>query len=252
MEYIWEPYLTEKGSLLIASDPGVGKTQLSLFMAQCLATGSLFLETKLPKVTSLFISMEMGIPGIRYVAEHQWKHWNEKQRKDLEENFRVVAPGHGLTYKELDAIIREHSPTVVFFDSILAMAPKKLGEETVAEMMAWDAQVRERYSTATVWIHHLRKQDQLSSPNQRNMHDIFGGVGISRHIDTLTMLTKQSSGSIRCSFEKVRYGAGTTFMLNREKDLTFSKSTRNQARLVEVAEDANSDDSGPTAKDFGM
>ncbi len=228
MEWLIEGLLHEKGLLCLSGPPGVGKSQITIRMAEQLAKGGGLLNrwnvVKPTKV--LLVSMEMPHEELKSFMETMRLH---DPSGLLEENLQIMPVGSSIRLgdpngqKALDRKIEKYEPEVIMFDS-LGVA---LGSDISSDVMILNtfdyvaATLRQKYGAACWFIHHNRKP-QVGNKKPANLEDMFGSQYIGGAISTGIGLWPLASGHLEVNCLKLRFQPKfAPFQIKRTPNLDF-------------------------------
>lgn len=182
VEWVLEQLLEVGGFGMIASAPGVGKTQLSLQLAAACALGTDFIGYKVAKPQKIvYFSLEMGPVSLRHLLETVIGHYSEQDLSVLQENLLIVPLGESLpvmrneSLQFVKTVLDETQPTFVLFDSLAKLTGGKFDAEGSNKVNEFYASIRSRYGACVVVVHHNRK---ANGDNKRptRLEDIYGEV----------------------------------------------------------------------------
>lgn len=201
LEWLIEGLLERQGMGLIASAPGVGKTQWSLQFAIHCALGADFLIWKIPKpMKVLWFSLEMIAPALQYFTKQMAAHYSAEEMALLEENLLIVPLGEVLPLdndqgkKFLEALLEEYSPDGIVLDSMGKVTNKSLNDEEMAKKLnAYYGFLRKKYDIFVWFIHHNRKANG-DNKKPKELSDIYGNQYISADLTSAVSLWKDDDG----------------------------------------------------------
>lgn len=218
LEWIWEQWLHSQGLMVISGAPGVGKTQFCLNLMYAYSVGAKFLNFTLPVKKSLFMSLEMDVRELKYVAKKQSKSYDDVSSGSP--NMSIIdTPGTLLQYEELFEKVR---PDIVFTDSLLELADGDLSNgQELLHLTRWMKRMRKKYDFALVLIHHNRKANSANTKPNR-LEDLFGGVILNKQIDTAMVLwSEEDQEDIDMLPVKTRFSPRKDYKIERTDSLTF-------------------------------
>lgn len=215
VEWLVDGILPKRAAVLLAGDPGAGKTLLAFDIALHQAHGLPWMGRKTQPSSTLFLAGEgFGGLGARLRA---WK---------LLHPDAVMQPGcyvaifdgvPNLTgetgIEELAALVQEakdrfgSKPDCVTLDTLAAANPG--GDENSVEgiglVMNTLAELRRVVGCTTTLLHHLRKGEPGSTPS---LHSLRGSTGIPGAVD-VALIAAEDAGAYALYTVKVRDGAET-------------------------------------------
>lgn len=257
VEWIIQGLMPKGGFGLIASAPGVGKTQLTLQLAIAEALGLEFLTYEISKPQKvIFFSMEMDHMSLKLFMETISKHYSEEHQAVLQKNFFVVPIGEALYLNRPEAkqfiltILDEIQPDGIIFDSLSKLIPGTMDKENADKMNAFYAGLRARYGCHIWTIHHNRKPN---GDNKRptSQADIYGEVFFTTDMATIMTLWRDDSmqkNHIEMNVVKVRFSAEPDpVILERDENLHFKIVEVTPKTLTEnVLKNFKKEKEGPT------
>jgi hypothetical protein len=240
INWLIEGLVAERTVGLIASAPGVGKTQFMCGLGMSVATGRTFLGFKvLVQHRALFFSLEMGKELLHsFLAQMVKAYPDPEEQEMLQENFKLLPAGQQMSLKKagpgkisqgrvfLEMMIEKYEPTAVYFDSLARILPGKFSDEEVLELYAYLSVIRARYGVYVFIIHHNRKA-QGDNKRPKNLEDIYGSQFIGGESDVALTLWRPEQGKIiEVNMVKNRLAAQCDpFNIKREANLQFVRTT---------------------------
>lgn len=211
LEWVVEGLLERQGMGLVASAPGVGKTQLSLQLGTSCALGETFIYWKIPRpLKVLWFSLEMIAPALQYFTHQMQPAFDEKQMDMLEENLKIVPLGEVLPLDTeagkvfIEALIEEYEPDVIMIDSMGKVTHESLNDETKAKKLnAYYAVLRKKYDLSIWFVHHNRKANG-DNKKPKELSDVYGNQYISADLTSAISLWKDDDGNIELNVIKSR------------------------------------------------
>ena len=228
LEWVIEGLIERQGMGLIASAPGVGKTQWSLDLAMHCALGEKFLIWDVVKpMRILWFSLEMIAPALQYFTKQMAVNYSVEDMKILEENLLIVPLGEVLPLdteqgkKFLEALLEEYKPDGIILDSMGKVTNKSLNDEEMAKKLnAYYGSLRKKFDLFIWFIHHNRKANG-DNKKPRELSDIYGNQYISADLTSAVSLWKDDDG-IELNVIKSRLAAEVPSMrLIRTESLKF-------------------------------
>ncbi len=232
IEWIIEGLLERAGMALVASAPGVGKTQFSLQFALCCSLGRPFLKWEVYKpLKILWFSLEMNAPALQYFTQKMANAFSPDDLVQLNDNLKIIPMGEVLPLdhpegkKFLEALIEEFKPDGIILDSMGKVTNESLSDEKKAkELNAYYAKIRKRYDTFLWFVHHNRKANG-DNKKPKELSDIYGNQYISADLTVALSLWKDDDGNIELNTIKTRLGPEQpTLHVKRDENLLFQSS----------------------------
>lgn len=179
MEWLVENLLTKGSINFISAESGIGKSRLSMQLAEAMASGSDFLTWSIARpIKTMFLSLEMD----RYML----KHFSESLSKgklyetDTSDNFLLVPVGNPIQLESEDGtrylryLLEEYKPEVMFIDALGSLTFDALGEEQAKGINNKLAEFISEFGTTFVVIHHNRKPDKGQGKSAPMLGDVYG------------------------------------------------------------------------------
>jgi hypothetical protein len=216
---------------LLVAHPGVGKTTLAIQMGAQLAIGdSQFLKWDnnggAKKV--LFLSLEMGKPPLNHFLSLISNSYDD--RKMLNRNFLVAPFGQPIPLdvpegqQFLSNLMDEYMPDVLIIDSLQKISSKELtDEQAVKSLIHFLSNIRAKYNTSLLVIHHNRKKPNEAQKKSVELSDVYGSTYIATDADFVMNLHATTTDMVAVTMVKNRLGpTPEPFEIHRDSNLTFS------------------------------
>lgn len=237
LQWVLPNLLSTTGQMLIASAPGVGKTQLALQLMYLLERQQKWVGYQASELHKpLLLSLEMDVRSVKYIISHQKKEWGDfmPQLNMIDERANLAA------YED---IIDELQPTVVIIDSLTELfddASESANAEARRAML-WCRKIRRRYGVAIILIHHTRKATE-GNKKPKSIHDITGSFQFGKDSDTAIVLWEERNGDIEFGIVKARFGPKGSFLMERNENLWFvRKNATDEQRAIPADTGGNSE-----------
>lgn len=230
-----EGLVQQHGLALVAAQPGVGKTQLTLRAAICASIGKPFLKWDIPEPRkTAFFSLEMGHADLLKFLQQMASTLTPQELGLLDTNFRVIPMGESI-YLEREAhqaklmrYLSLHPATGIFIDS-LSHALEKSPNDDEGIQKTFDF-LRGRVIKdldAFVWFVHHDRKPQVGNKKPNTLADVYGSQFIERDMTTGINMWKVNPddphSEIEISCTKLRMATQfETFLVKRDtEDLSF-------------------------------
>jgi hypothetical protein len=262
--------LEENGIGLLTSEPGVGKTQMSLQLAIHLALGEKFLLWDIKGSRKiLFLSLEMGLgelgageppkdhnPGKDepifegFLYQMAKEYTSPEQKKLLDENFFIVPVGYGISIDEpeglqtLTNLLDANDYDGVFIDNLGRGMSGELENSTAIRKFIQVLDTFRRERNLFFWLIHHNRKASVGNSNPDKQSDVFGSQYISAGI-TAGLNIKTSGKKIKMRSTKLRYTPEfNNVSIERGDNLSFSLSDKidTSALLAKPEEKVDGDD----------
>lgn len=199
VEWLIEDLLEVGGFGMVASKPGIGKTQLSIQLAICCALGIPFLGWAIPRpLKVVFLSLEMSHAALSKFMSTISTGYETTQRLSLQENFYVVPLGESLLLNNragldfLENLLNDTQPDLIIMDSMSKIV-KKFDEESILDLNKILVRVRNKFGCAMWFVHHNRKENG-DNKKPTSQDDIYGPVFISSEMTSELILWRDGKG----------------------------------------------------------
>jgi RecA-family ATPase len=197
-EFIAEGFLNEKSCLIIAADPGTGKSVISLQAALQLSAGlPLFgaFEVKRP-YRCYYIQKERPKEEIGERIEYMQKYikWNPDYFI-LDDQLQAFNLSREANWPRIIERILVYSPEIIFIDPIYAGTPGLSKDETASAFTAFLTML-EAQTGASVWLnHHTTKESHDREGNVIEKSDpMYGSVWIKAHVTAAFHMSRTDDG----------------------------------------------------------
>jgi len=161
------------------------------------------------------MSLEMDKSGLKYIFTHQKEHWSSTPA------FQIIDESTSLV--KYEDMIDQNGISVVIVDSLSELFDES-SDNMNAEakrIMRWTKKIRRRYGVALVIIHHNRKATE-GNKKPKSLDDLAYSFDFGRVSETVLQLWEDAKG-LELSAVKCRYGPKTSFMVDRDKSLWFTR-----------------------------
>lgn len=197
VEWVIEGLLEKGGFFMIASAPGVGKTQLSLQLAINSVLGKEFIGYPVQQPQRVvFFSLEMAHNALWLLLDTISKNYSEAERAALQKELLIVPIGESLPIEKEEArqfmymILDQIQPDGIIIDSVSKLANGKFNAESVSRLNDFYLTLRARYGCWISLVHHNRKPN---GDNKRptELGDIYGEVFITAEMSAVWTLYRE-------------------------------------------------------------
>lgn len=211
MEWLMKPFLHKTTCGILSGPPGVGKSLMSLSLAQSLVLGESFLN--LPVLRSLrigFISMEMDGYELHAVLTHQVSKYSQEKLALLDQNLLILPFGEPKFYNDKETerllfqFVGDNKLDGIFIDSLSSTTPGDLSSEKEGKFIfELDSRLRARFGCFTWYIHHNRKA-QADNKKPNKLADLHGTVHIQSKPNTVLTLWPLDPKGTRILFKPLK------------------------------------------------
>lgn len=226
-EWVVEGLIHRAGFAILSGPPGVGKSQLSVRLAEKLVTGQKFLKWSVPRpMRILFVSMEMPHEELYYMLTDIM---SIEDHELLRDNFLLMPVGSSIhlnsriAQQALNKQIEEFQPDGIIFDSLGQAINDEIGsDKVILETFDYVSRtIRGQYGAFVWFIHHPRKE-QVGNKKPKGLDDLYGSRFISTTITTGIGLWPDGN-NIEVNCLKLRMAeAFKSFKITRTSDVDFA------------------------------
>lgn len=207
--------LLKGGIMVMAGDPGVGKSQIAMQFMAHLAMGVPFLHYNIERPHKVrFFSLEMNQMELRIFMEAMYPIWVQKYPDKihlLNDNFSILPFGEPLylnTTSGQDVVIQYLEDGTqwdgLFIDSVGSAVLGNLNNnENVQPLLAFNDKIRKRYGCFLWYVHHHRKP----APGQKSsgdMSDSYGDQYIGARATSMYSIVPTKDGALKVRNTKNR------------------------------------------------
>lgn len=172
--------LIPKGTInFISAESGIGKSRITLQLAEALASGSNFMEWPIDrKIKTMYLSLEMD----RYMLKHfsEGLSGGKDYSQDISDNLLLVPVGNPISLvsedgiKYLEYLLETHQPEILFIDALGSLTLGELSEVEAKGIMSKLKGFINEYGTTFYIIHHNRKPEKSNSKSAPTLADVYG------------------------------------------------------------------------------
>lgn len=241
VEWQIEGLLQRSGIMILAGEPGVGKSQLSMRFLMAAAMGeSSYLGFPIQTGRKgLYISLEMPTVELKSLFQTMLRSASSDDRVALDHNLYWIDRGEHLNFRDervqaqIEELISTYGLELVVIDSLSKMGLRNMqDEEGVLDLYAWFDHVRNKYGCSLWIIHHNRKSNGDRKADTQD--DVFGSRFITAGATTvITMARTKTVSNIKLKFEKIRMAAERAPMLITRKTHDLSYIPNGMAAIYE-------------------
>jgi hypothetical protein len=194
VEWAIQDLIEKGGQGMVASMPGVGKTQWSLQLAICCALGIKFLKWDTLKPQKIvFFSLEMSHVALKFFIDDISKGYTDEQRLLLEENLKIIPLGEvihldrpeGMAF--VQSMLDDINPDGIIIDSIGKTTMDELNEKVARLLNVQFRALRMRYDCFMWFIHHNRKASD-NNKKPRALSDVYGNMYLTADMTSVIVL----------------------------------------------------------------
>lgn len=231
VDWIVENALPVGGLGMIASAPGVGKTQFTMQLAMgCALNQSVVYLKPVKSHRTMLFQLEMNAPSLKHFAETMGKGYTEEEHEILNRNFLLFPHGMPINLmlkesrKGFESIIQEYKPEGLYIDSLQKIYLGDLSKDEIRGVYNYLAYLRQEYGVYIFLIHHDRKA-QESNKRPRDLSDIYGSTYITAEPDCVFHLWRPSPESKEVELRNPKNRLAPSFpihILTRDENLKFT------------------------------
>lgn len=247
VEWAIENLLEMGGYGMVASAPGVGKTQFSIQLAMHCALGLPFLGWNIPKpLKTVIFSLEMGHVSLKMFMEKIAHAYTPEQVAILQENFFVIPIGESIPLERkeglafVESILDDIQPDGIVWDSMAKLSSGDFSDKNAIALNDRFAHIRNKYNAFLWFIHHNRK---ASADNKKptSLEDVYGNVFLTADMTSVLILWKdQHRNGVEVIPVKTRLAPDRyPFFAERTEHLTFFESKEPETTFDGLTKDKN-------------
>lgn len=196
IEWLIDKLIPLKTINFISAPPGVGKSRISLQLADSAIRGRKFLAWDIPEPVGkiMFLSLEMDGPMLKHFVTSlsEGKEVND----DINDRFMFVPVGNAINfdkpegYELIERLIKDYEPDMIFIDALGKMTMENL-EEKQAKTINMNLQTLiNKYGVTFFIIHHNRKAEKSANKARPELSDVYGNQYIMADAATAFSLWK--------------------------------------------------------------
>lgn len=222
--------LHSQGLAIIASPPGVGKTQFSTNLLLSIGCGKTFLDwvvTRPRKV--LFLSLEMTQPELKQYIDKMLLEFTEEERVLLDSNVYFVSKqafrlNSESNQQKLLEWLDEIQPEGLFIDSLSRCVGGDLEKGEIDAVFDFlNKEVRDKRNCFLWFVHHNRKAN-FNQKQPKKLEDLYGSQYIGAYASSVIGLWKIDDNELEVNCLKIWFTKPfPTFRMARTNNLTFHK-----------------------------
>lgn len=178
IEWLVEDLLIKRTINFLSAESGIGKSRLSLQMAEALASGSTFLQWPVPqKIKTMYLSLEMDAFMMKHFAESLSN--KTEYDEEVAENFLIVPVGNAINLaseagiRYIKALHEQYKPEVMIIDALGSLTFEKLEELEAKGINNVLKALISEFETTFIIIHHNVKGER-NSKTPPVLQDIYG------------------------------------------------------------------------------
>jgi len=172
--------LMPKGTInFISAESGIGKSRLSMQLAESLASGENFLEWPVERqIKCMYLSLEMDQYMLKHFAEGLSK--GERYADSIAENLLMVPVGNPISLvsedgsRYIENLLETYKPEVLIIDALGSLTFEDLSEVAAKAIMTKLKEFIGKYGTTFYIIHHNRKPEKSNSKTAPTLADVYG------------------------------------------------------------------------------
>jgi predicted ATP-dependent serine protease len=231
MEWLVNGLFTAQSVGIIASGPGVGKSQMCLQLGTNFALGRKLLRYEPTRqLRTGFFSLEMGGPALQLFTNEAVKQFSDSERETISNHFSIAPIGEPVNLtkpagqKFLESFIQENDLDILFIDSFGKIISGEIEKDVpVREVFNYLHRVKRKFNCAIFIVHHNRK---ATGNNKKpvDISDVYGSQYITSEADlVITLWRDVSNGPIEWREVKNRFAPEREpFLFERREYLSFN------------------------------
>lgn len=209
LDWLVEGLLPRGTVNFISAESGIGKSRLSMQLAEALAKGGKFLHWNITrKIKTMYLSLEMDGPMLKHFAEGL-SHKKEYSQEDSD-NFLLVPVGNPINLvseegtRYIKYILDEYRPEVLMIDALGSLTLDELGEVQSKSINNKLNEFIAEYGTTFFVIHHNKKPQGIGKPRP-TLGDVYGSqYVVANGALVLTMWMEENQSNVELILLKTR------------------------------------------------
>lgn len=169
-----------KGTInFISAESGIGKSRITLQLAEAMAGGTQFLEWPIArKIKTMYLSLEMDKFMLKHFSEGL--SGGKDYAQDISDNLLLVPVGNPISLISEDGIqfieylLQTYRPEIIFIDALGSLTLGELSEVESKGIMSMLKGFINEYGTTFYIIHHNRKPEKSNSKSAPTLADVYG------------------------------------------------------------------------------
>jgi hypothetical protein len=230
VDWVINEILPQEEMFIIAGEPAIGKSSLSLQGCIDLALGRPFLGFEVVKPQKIaYISLEMGQVGMKQFLAKMLEA--EKENRDaISNNLLIAAFGQALYLEDkpysdwLRKFVEKYELQGLVFDSLgSSIRGSLISDDTVRAALDVASSLQAEFGIWTWFVHHNRKASSEGTSTVL-LDDVFGSRYISTRPASICVLSRKLN-FVRLSWVKTRYAElPNSLFLKRDSNLHYTIS----------------------------
>jgi hypothetical protein len=255
IEWLIENFMPVGGLGLIASAPGIGKTQFAMQMAVACALEKPFLEYKpVRRHKTMFFSLEMNLPTTKHFISTMAPAYSGEEIELLQRHMMLLPHGMPINLmlkegqKGFEYILETYKPEGVYIDSLQKIYLSDLSKDDIRGLFTYLAKIRRDFGVYIIIIHHDRKATE-GNKRPRDLSDVYGSQYITAEPDSVVHLWRPSPESKHIELRSLKMRLAPVsdrLIITRASHLQFVTSEQNDQE-VKFDGLSKSDDGGPSS-----
>lgn len=224
IEWLIDKFLPKRTINFISAESGIGKSRISLQLADAMARGIDFLKWPIVKpLKVVYLSLEMDGPMLKHFVR-QLSDESDEITDEVDENFLLYPVGNPIDMESeaglgvIESILEDYRPDVLFIDALGSLTLDELGEKNAKTINNHFKRLLGEYETTYYIIHHNRKDD-VSGKKRPTLGSVYGNQYIVTDAAiVLTMFMPENQQHVELIPVKTRAGVSPDPVVMEGKD----------------------------------
>lgn len=231
VDWVIKDVMPVGGLGMIASAPGIGKTQFTMQLAAgCVLKQNVIYLEPVRAHRTLTIQLEMNAPSMKHFVLTMNNGYSEEEQEQLQSNMLMVPLGQSVSFmnpegrKWIESVIQEFKPEGLYIDSLQKIYPGELSKDEIRGFYSYLSYLRQEYGLYIFLIHHDRKA-QENNKRPRDLSDIYGSQFITAEPDCVFHLWRPAPESHDIELRNLKNRLARSFpiyIIRRDENLKFS------------------------------
>lgn len=179
LDWLVENLIPQRTINFISAESGIGKSRMTMQLAEALAAGKQFLEWPIDRpIKTMYLSLEMDKFMLKHFSEGL--SGGNDYDKAISDNLLLVPVGNPISLTSEDGmrfiqhLLETHQPEILFIDALGSLTLGELSEVESKGIMSKLKEFINEYGTTFYIIHHNRKPEKTNNKSAPTLADVYG------------------------------------------------------------------------------